>query len=116
MTQLTKEDLAEKRKARQRRKVGAEMEKRQTIRYACICEFEPRTFHNMKGEAIFDRLTHRNKTTGGELTCFTSSGNPTKERSSSEPSSAEMRSDDTGQTWLDMYSQYPFLESKKVGD
>ena len=70
----------------------------------------------MKGEAIFDILTHRNKTTGGELTCFTSSGNPTKERSSSEPSSAEMRRDDTGQTWLDMYSQYPFIESKKVGD
>lgn len=27
------------------RKVGAEMEKQQTSRYACICEFDPRTFH-----------------------------------------------------------------------
>ena len=81
-----------------------------------IREFESLTLRTMEGEAVFDRLIHRNKTTGGELTCFTSSGNPTKERSSSEPSSAEMRSDDTGQTWLDMYSQYPFIESKMVGD
>ena len=81
-----------------------------------IREFESLTLRTMEGEAVFDRLIHRNKTTGGELTCFTSSGNPTKERSSSEPSSAEMRRDDTGQTWLDMYSQYPFIESKMVGD
>ena len=81
-----------------------------------IREFESLTLRKMKGEAVFDRLIQQNKTTGGELTCLTSSGDPTKERSSSEPSSAEMRRDDTGQTWLDMYSQYPFIESKKVGD
>ena len=61
-----------------------------------IREFESLTLRKMKGEAIFDRLTHRNKTTGGELTCFTSIGNPKKERSSSEPSSAGMQCDDTG--------------------